>query len=251
MCHPSLVRDVDVGEQVGRASDPAPPWPRSRPPRSARDGAVDRVELGRARAAPRRSRGAERVQAVASRRRSSTSFGAAVGLLVALEVPVVAVRPCIRSASGRRPRGRARSPRRRPRGPRRSRGRRRPRPACRSPSARLAMSTPDLVERARGGLGVAVVLDHEDRRQFPDAREVQRLEERALVGAAVAEEGRRRPGRCRLTLAVRPRRSQRRAATDDAVGARACPGRRRRCASSRPCPGRPRSPCRRSRPSCP
>ena len=76
-----------------------------------------------------------------------------------------------------------------------------------------------LVERARGGLGVAVVLDHEDARQVPGAREVERLEERALVGAAVAGEG---DATCVGALDLGRQADaadERRAAADDAVGA--------------------------------
>ena len=103
----------------------------------------------------------------------------------------------------------------------------------------------------RGGLGVAVVLRDEDRRQVPDRGQVQRLQGGALVGGAVAEERDRhaavaldasRPARARRSAAGRRRRCRSR---------RACPWTGRRCASSRPCPGTSRWPCRRSRPSCP
>ena len=41
---------------------------------------------------------------------------------------------------------------------------------------------------ARGGFGIAVVLDHEDHRQVPDGGEIEAFQEHALVGGAVADE---------------------------------------------------------------
>jgi hypothetical protein len=71
----------------------------------------------------------------------------------------------------------------------------------------------------RGGLGVAVVLRHEDGGEVPDRRQVERLERGALVGGAVAEE-RDRDAAVALVLGrERAPADQRRATADDAVGA--------------------------------
>ena len=87
------------------------------------------------------------------------------------------------------------------------------------PSARLATSTPDWWYLAERRLGVAVVLDHEDDGQVPRRGEVQALQERALVGAAVAGEGDRDLVGVPDLGGQADAADQRRAAADDAVGA--------------------------------
>jgi hypothetical protein len=74
-------------------------------------------------------------------------------------------------------------------------------------------------ERLRRGLRVAVVLDDEDTRQVPRARQVEAFEERALVGASVAgERDAHLPGAA--DLGGEPDAAdQRRTAADDAVRA--------------------------------
>src|SRR5229473_1136796 len=69
------------------------------------------------------------------------------------------------------------------------------------------------------GLGVAVVLGHEDGRQVPHRGQVHRLERRALVAAAVAEERDADPAGALDLGGQRRPADQRRAAADDAVGA--------------------------------
>src|SRR5262249_50714588 len=71
----------------------------------------------------------------------------------------------------------------------------------------------------RGGLGIAVVFGHEDRRQLPDTGEVQGLEDGALVGRPVAEEA---TADALVPLPFGGERSaadERPATADDAVGA--------------------------------
>ena len=75
------------------------------------------------------------------------------------------------------------------------------------------------VLRLRRRLGPLVVLEHEDRRDLPELREVQRLVERADVRRAVAEE---RDGDARLAAQLegeRRARDLRQAAADDGVRA--------------------------------
>jgi hypothetical protein len=70
-----------------------------------------------------------------------------------------------------------------------------------------------------GSLGIAVVLGDEDARQVPYRGQVHRLEHRALVGAAVAEEGHRHAPAALELGSQRGTGGERRAGTDDTVGA--------------------------------
>ena len=72
---------------------------------------------------------------------------------------------------------------------------------------------------ARGGLGVAVVLEHEEDRQLVDRREVHRLERRALVEGAIAEECDGDTAGLALLGGQRGAARERRSAADNAVGA--------------------------------
>ena len=96
-------------------------------------------------------------------------------------------------------------------------------PGMPKPSARSAMSSPPTDQVDDVDLGVAVVLDDEDRRQVPDRGEVERLEGGALVGGAVAEEGDRDAAGRPASWRSAPRR-------------RSAAGRRRRCRWRRACP---------------
>ena len=123
-------------------------------------------------------------------------------------------------------------------------------PGMPNPAARSAKSSLATEQVLRRGLGVAVVLDDEDRRQVPDRREIEgsrawcpgwprrRRRTRRDPTGALELGGQRAP----QVAAGRRRRCRWR---------RACPWRGRRYASSRPCPRTARSSCRRSRPSSP
>ena len=87
----------------------------------------------------------------------------------------------------------------------------------------VGLAALDQIARARPGagrgFGVAVVLEHEDRRQMPDLGEVHALERGALIGAAVADERDRDAAGLQGLGGQRRAADQRRAAADDAVRA--------------------------------
>ena len=72
---------------------------------------------------------------------------------------------------------------------------------------------------ARRGFGVTVVLEHEEDRQLVDGREVHRLERRALVERAIAEECYGDTAGLALLRGERGAARERRPSTDNAVGA--------------------------------
>ena len=166
------VLDVDVGQQVGGRRVRARPWPRRRRRRSAprprrrsrrsssaldhRRPTVTRLREARpgsrgcgAAPRPRPGRGRSAGRPRSGRSTALTLHSSSVGPPPA-RARAIASPAASWTAKKSRPSTTT--------------------PGMPKPSARLATSTPGLVEAVAGRLGVAVVLDHEDARQVPDAR---------------------------------------------------------------------------------